>query len=190
VPPSSTSALRKTESYAWVKKLVERDRLSGLEALLEVASFEHLRHAVLRREAHPPEAAQRLEPLAVESHLRLLRVENLEDLGLVRLGVVLDVFRRQRWPRLRAASRIPDERGEGADDVDNGVAEVLKVLHLADEHRVAQVQVRRRRVEPDLDDERAACGGRSLELEAELGGPDHVHTAFGQISELLVNRHG
>ena len=96
-----------------VEELVERDRLTGLEALLEVASFEHLRDAVLRREAHPAEAAERLEPLAVEAHLRLLRIEDLEDLRLVGLGVVLDLFRRQRRPRLRAAGRIPDERGEG-----------------------------------------------------------------------------
>ena len=40
------------------------------------------------------------------------------------------------------------------DHVDDGVAEILEVLHLADEHGVTQMEVRRRRVEPDLHDKR------------------------------------
>ena len=68
-----------------IEKLVERDRLAALVALLEVAALEHLRDVVLRGEPHPAEAAKRLQPFAVEPHLGLLRIEDLEDLRLVGL---------------------------------------------------------------------------------------------------------
>ena len=169
---------------------MQRDGLAGLVPLLEVAALEHLRNVVLRREAHPPVAAQRLEPLAVEPNLCLLRVEDLEDLGLVALGVLLDLLRRQRRPRLGATGRIPDERGERTDHVDHGVPEILKVLHLPNEHRVTEMEVRRGGVEAHLHDERPAARGRPFELEPKLRRSDDVHAALGQIRELLVDGHG
>ena len=40
------------------------------------------------------------------------------------------------------------------------MSEVLKVLHLAQQHGVAQVQVRRSRIEADLDGQRLTGRGR------------------------------
>ena len=88
-------------------------------------------------------------------------VEQLEDLRLVGLRVPLDFVRGQRRPGLRPARRIANHRREVADDEDDAVAEVLEVLHLADQHRVAEVEIGRGGVEADLDDQRAASASRA-----------------------------
>ena len=172
-----------------IQELVHPDRLPALEALLEVAALQHLRHVVLRRQPDPSGAAQRLEPLAVEADLRLRRVEDLEDLRLVGLGVAVDLLLRQRRPRLRPAGRIADQRGERAHDVDHPMAEILEVLHLANEHGVPQVQIGRGRIEADLHDERRPARREPLELGLQLARTNDVDTAFGEIRELLVYRH-
>ena len=67
--------------------------------------------------------------------------------------------------------------------------EVLEVLHLPEEHGVAQVQVGRRRVEADLDGERATGVRRAFELGLQFGEPDDVDAALGEVGELLVEGH-
>ena len=76
------------------------------------------------------------------------RIENLEDLRLVGFGVGVDLLARERRARGDAARGIADEAGEVADEEDDGVAHVLKVLELADEHGVAEVQVGSGGIEP------------------------------------------
>ncbi len=53
------------------------------------------------------------------------------------------------------------------------------MLHLADEHRVPQVQVRRRGIEADLDDERAPEG----EPRTQVVEADDVDTSLGQTGD-------
>ena len=168
-----------------IQKLVDGDRLAGLVALLEIAALEHLRDVVVGGQLDEPVAAKRDQPAAVELHDGLLRIEQLEDLRLVGLGVALDLGRRQRRARLRSTRRVADHRREIADDEDHRVTQILEVLHLADEHRVTQVQVRRRRVEADLHDERAPEG----EPGAQVVEADDVDTALGETFDLLVDGH-
>ena len=52
------------------------------------------------------------------------------------------------------ACGVADQRGEVADDEHHAVTEFLKLLHLPDQHGVAEMQIGRGRVESDLDDER------------------------------------
>ena len=59
--------------------------------------------------------------------------------------------------------------GEVADHEDDAVAEILEVLHLADQHGVAEVQIGRRGVEADLDHQPPA--ERELGFQ-RLGGHD------------------
>ena len=91
-------------------------------------------------------------------------IEDLEDLRLVGLGVGRDFLGRERRPRLRPARRIADHPGEVADDEDHAMAEVLKVLHLSQQHGVAEMQIRRRGIEADFDRQRRAGLRRALEL--------------------------
>src|SRR5512145_1922999 len=120
-----------------------RDWFPGLESRLEFPAFEHLGDVVLRRKPYPSIAAERLEPFVVETNLGLLRIEDLEDLRFVRVGVRVNFLARQRGTRFRSAGRIADQRGERAHHINDRVSQILKVLHLSDEHRVPEVKVRR-----------------------------------------------
>ena len=53
---------------------------------------------------------------------------------------------------------IADQPGHIADQKNNGVAQVLKMFHLAQQHGVAQVQIGRGGIETGLDAQR---GGRA-----------------------------
>ncbi len=133
-------------------------------ALGEVVALEQARHGVLGAETDHVLEAQTVEPIAVEANLGFFRVENLEDLGLVGGGVGQDFFPRERRPGDVAAGGVADAGGAVAHDEDHVVAHVLEVLHLAEEHGVAQVQVGRGGIEADLDFQRPADADARLEL--------------------------
>ena len=67
--------------------------------------------------------------------------------------------------------------------------EILEVLHLPQQHRVAEVQIGRGRIEPHLDGQRLASPAESFELGLQFGGTDDVHAAFGQVGELFIQSH-
>ncbi len=61
--------------------------------------------------------------------------------------------------------------------------QLLELAHLVDEHRVADVQIRGRRVESGLDDQRPAL--LELRLEPVLG--QHFIRAAGQFRDLFLD---
>ena len=63
------------------------------------------------------------------------------------------------------------------------MAEVLKVLHLADENGVAQMQIRGCRIEPGFDAEGAA----SLQALAKVFFTDQFGHTFADVGDLLVD---
>ncbi len=71
-----------------------------------------------------------------------------------------------------------------AHDEDHGVAHILEVLHLAQEHGMPEVEVGRGRVEADLDLQRPA----RRDALAELFLPDDLHEALFQVCDLFVYR--
>ena len=82
---------------------------------------------------------------------------------------------RQHRPQLRAPARVADARREVADDQHDDVAGVLEVAQLAQHDRVAEVDVGRGRVDPQLDAQRAPERELALELarRQHLGGAAH-----------------
>src|SRR4051794_19239891 len=104
----------------------------GVEAFAEIVALEDAGQRVFRRQPDHPLGTERAEPLGVEADLRRLRIKNLENLLLVRLGVLQDLLVRQRRPRGLLAGRIADHSGEIADEEDNAMTELLEVLHLPD----------------------------------------------------------
>ena len=78
---------------------------------------------------------------------------------------------------------VADHPGEVADQEDHLVAQVLELPHLVEQHGVADVQVRRGRVEAGLDAQRAArlAGGRVQFLALE----DLVGAAADQFKGVL-----
>ena len=82
----------------------------------------------------------------------------------------------------------PISDGKVADQEDDGVAEVLKVLQLAHEHRVAEVQVGRGRVEAGFDAQWLAGEARGFEAFAQVGEADDLGRAFLEQVELVFYR--
>ena len=114
-------------------------------------------------------------------------IEDLHRLATVGAGVVAHLIAAQLRPRLRGAGRIADPPGEIADQEDDLVTEVLEVSHLAQQHSVAEVDVRGARIEPDLDPQRAAPPPRPLQLGPQPLLGDQVDHPARQQLELLVD---
>ena len=81
---------------------------------------------------------------------------------------------RPRRARLRAPRRIADQRGEGTDDVHDRVPEILEVLHLPDEDGVAEVEIGRAGIDPELDPQWPA---RHLKQPDQIALADHLDGA-------------
>ena len=127
------------------------NRLLGRVALVKVVPLQHARHGVLGGEADHAGAAKLVQPVGVENHLGLFRVEYLENLFLVGLGVPEHILAGQYLAGLRLAGRIADHAGEVADQEVDLMAQLLKLAQLVDQYGVTQVQVRGGRIEPGLD---------------------------------------
>jgi hypothetical protein len=83
----------------------------------------------------------------IEHDAGLLRIQDLEDLLLIRNSVGLYFFDRERRPRRIPTRRVADQSREVSDQEQHVVAEFLKAAHLVDEHRVAEMQIRSGRIE-------------------------------------------
>ena len=101
-----------------------------------MAALEHLGYVVASGQADPALSGERPHPAAVELDDRSGRVQQLEDLRLVSLGVLFDLFPRERRPGLRPPGRVSDQAGEVTNKKDDPMSQVLEVLHLPDQHRV------------------------------------------------------
>ena len=82
----------------------------------------------------------------------------------------------ERRPHRVAAGRIADARGEVADQQRDVVPRVDELLQLAQHHRVADVQVGARRIEPELDAQRLPA----REARRQLVGGFDVLAAVGE----------
>src|ERR1700712_4892501 len=134
-----------------IKKLMDSDRLVRLVTLVEIIALEHARYGVLGGQANEISRTELIHPSGVESHFGLGRIENLENLRLVGLGVVQDLLASQRRASSALAARITDHSGEVADQEDHLVTQILKLAQLINKHRMPQVQIGRRRIETGLD---------------------------------------
>ena len=170
-----------------VEQLVHGDGLLFGEALVEVFALEHLRDRELGGQAHEAFVAELAQPLAVEADFGLVAVENLEDLRLVGFGVGVDLLAGERRARGDAARGIADEAGEVSDQEDDGVAHVLKVLELADEHGVADVQVGRGGIESGFDAHGLAGSDGALDALAQVALANDLGGALAEVGQLLVD---
>ncbi|EXF46863.1 hypothetical protein BAY1663_00587 [Pseudomonas sp. BAY1663] len=170
-----------------IKELVNGDRLVTGVALAEIIALEHARNGVLRGE--PDEVGRRelVHPGRIERHLGLCRIENLEHLGLVGLGILEYLVTRQGRPGSTFATWITNHPREIPYKEDHLMPQILKLAHLVDEHGMAQMKVGSGRIEPRLDTQRLA----PLQLGDQFGLDEHFISAPLDHRQLLFNRlHG
>jgi len=77
---------------------------------------------------------------------------------------MLDLLGRERRSRAVTPRGVADQAGEVADQEDHLVAQILQLSHLVEHHRVADVNVRRRGIQSELDAQGPACGFGSGQL--------------------------
>src|SRR4030095_10646575 len=116
----------------------------------------------------------------VEFDDRLFWIENLENLLLVGLRVLRDFFARKLLACLGFSGWIADHASEITDEKDHFMTQLLKLLHLLDEHGMSEMKIRRRGIEPRLDSKRTA----SFELGGELFFRQHLDGAALNYAEL------
>ncbi len=127
---------------------------------------------------------QQIHPGRVEGDLGFRRIENLEYLRLIGLGVLEDLLTRQRRTCRTLAARIADHPGKITDQENDLVTQILKLAKLVNKHSVPEMQVRRRWIETRLDPQRRAF----LELGNQLGFDEHFLSAPLDHCQLLFNR--
>src|SRR4051794_5004174 len=93
-----------------------------------------------------------------------IRLEDLADLRDVRLRIAIDLVAAERRSRFVSARWIAHARRVIADDQDGLVPPILELTHHLKRHRVAERDIRRRWIHPQLDAQRLPRGGASFEL--------------------------
>ena len=166
---------------------MDSDRLLGLVPTFEVVALEHAGHRVLGGETHDRLAVEFVEPGAIERHFGLFRIEDLENLLLVGLGVLFDLRSGQLRTRLRLSTWVADEARKISNEKVNDVSEILEVLHLPNDYGVAQMYVRRGRIETNFYFERLSCFRRFCKFRPELFYLHHIHRPLGEIDNLFVD---
>ena len=141
-----------------VQKLVQADGAAFGKARVEVVALHHAGHGVLGRQLDHAASAQLVAPLAVVTNFGLGRVQHLGGLGVIRLGIDLDLLGRQRRTGGVAARRIANQGREVTDQKDYLMAQILQLAHLVEHHGVTQVDVGGRGVQTQLDAQRHTRG--------------------------------
>src|SRR5262249_46393072 len=146
--PSSRRRMVRLASRIW--KLMHEDGLAGFVTVMEIVALEKAAHGVFRAQRDDVLETHGLEPLAVETDFGLLRIQNFEDLRTVGLRVLFNRLTRHRRASGVAAGRVADQARHVADQEDHRVPKILKVLHLAQQDSMAQMQIGRGRIESGL----------------------------------------
>ena len=167
-----------------VEQLEHRDRLAGRVALVEVVALEDPGH---RRCAHQREQAL---GIGMSSHSPLKRTSRRSGSSTFsawswKVFALASISRRiEHRPRGRASARVAHAGRVVTDDQDDGVPEILELAQLLQHDREAEMDVRRRRVDPQLDAQRPALA--ELALEASFG--QAVDGVAGQPGGRLAGR--
>ena len=130
---------------------MDPDRPLRRHPLGEVGALHELLNGSPRAEPEDLGETDAVEPLALETHLGPLPVEDGEELVEVGLGVRRHRLGAERWPGLGPARGVADPRRPVADDDHRQVARLLPGAQPPHRHGVPQVDVRRGRVDAELD---------------------------------------
>ena len=163
------------------------NRQIRVQARTEIFTFQHACQPVMRAKPHHVVAGHFPQPFAVVAHLRLLAIENFVDLLQISLGVRVDLFLAERRPGLRLSGGVTNHRGKIPDHEDRRMPHVLKMFQLAQHHRVAKMNIRRRRVHAQVHAQRFAGLHGICELLLQFFFRNDFRHTFPQIGELFLN---
>jgi hypothetical protein len=96
------------------------------------------------------------KPIAIANGLRPSRIENLEGLLTIGLGIMHHFFVREMRPGGGPAARVANHPGKITDNENCLMSEVLKLSKLSQHNCVTKVNVGSRGIDPELDPEGAA----------------------------------
>ena len=150
-------------------------------ALREVVALQEARQRVAARELNEARRAERVAPFGVVADFGAFEVQHHPGLIEVGLGVRFDLFARERRTGRVAARRIADRGGEVAHEEDHLVPKVLQLAQFIEHHRMPDVNVGSRGVQPQLAAKRLTrrFGARELLFEL-LFDEERVGTAADQ----------
>ncbi len=164
---------------------MHRNRRVFLQPLGEIVPLQNPRDRVFRAQPHDVFVLQRLQPLAIKPQLRFFAIENFEDLRFVRLRVPVQLLARHRWTSNIAPCRIADQPRHIANQKNNRVPQVLKMLHFPQQNGMSQMQIGRRGIEARLHPQRFSRLKRFLQTIPQLLLTDDFRKSFLDISELF-----
>ncbi len=161
------------------------------ETITEIVPLQQPCHRIFAAQFHHVLECHPREPFAVVPNLGLIRIQNLEHLRLVSLGIGFDLRHCQRWTRRIPPARIPDSSCRRRPDQKNHlVPQVLEVLHLPQQHRMPKVQIRRSGIEPRLHAQRPPLLFAQQNALPQIFLANQFGEAFTQISKLFVDGYG
>src|SRR5687767_8111680 len=143
-------------------------RAAAPQPFREIVAFKHLGQRDLGGQAYEILSLKSVQPFVVVLDDRLFGIQQLEDLRFIGFGVGLYLLASERRASRVAPRRIADHRREDADQEDHIVPKLLKSLHLADDNRVAQMQIGSGGIASELDAQLAARRGGAFELLLQL----------------------
>src|SRR5260370_7064797 len=108
------------------------DRQLFTLATAKIVARQNLREGVARAEPDHILEAHGAEPFTVEADLRFVRIENPENLLFISQCILADLLPGERRPRYIPTGGIADQASHVADHEDDGVAQILEVLHLTE----------------------------------------------------------
>lgn len=163
---------------------MDSDGLIAGIALAKVIALQHPRNGVLRGKTNEVSRGQLVHPGGIEGYFGLGRVEDLEDLGLVRLRILQNLLARQGRTGNTFPTGVTNHPSEVADEEDHLMPQVLELAQLINKHGMAKMQIGSGRVEAGLDPQGLATLqlGHQFRLYQDL-----VCTALDQ-RQLLFNR--
>ena len=140
-----------------IEQLVQRDRSMSAITRGEIVALEHACERMSGRYLDQARSAHIAEPARIEIHARALRIKDAKDLLFIGARIALHLFGRESRPGRVATARIANQAGEITYEKDDLMSELLECAHLVDEHGVAEVQIRRGRIEAGFDAQGCTC---------------------------------
>src|SRR6267154_1753299 len=164
------------------------DWLVILQARTKILALQHARQPIVRTKAHDVFGGHFAEPFAVVANFGFVAIENFVNLREIRLGIGVDLLARQRRARFRNARGVANHRRKIANQENSSVAKVLKVFELAEDYRVAEMNVRGRGVDAEIHTQRLPGFQRFFEFGFQFGFWNDFGDAFFQVGELFFDR--